>query len=144
MKTEINAICDTIRRRDHARMVRMENFIEEQKIKKALAPIQWELLKKHLEHTRKAMADVSPVQLTIRLAANGHAMTVSNPENGRRVTLSYDPDVPCIHVQGYDGSPYFAFQAVNNGSDVQFFDQMKNIGTMADDIVFDVTHYLTR
>ena len=72
-------------------------FMEEQKIKKALAPAQWEDLQTSLEDECDKIKASSPMQLALEKEGI-YEFTITNLRNGKAISLRYDPDVPCIHV----------------------------------------------
>ena len=93
-------------------------FVEEQKIKKALAPAQWEDLQERLEGECDKIKASSPMQLALE-KENIYEITVTNLGNGKAITLRYDRDVPCIHVNARGKSGHLGFRVVFPGTSVE-------------------------
>jgi hypothetical protein len=95
--------------------------MEEQKIKKALAPAQWEELKDTFKHECARAKGSSPVQLVMEEDGINEA-TVTNLRNGKAISLRYDPNVPCIHVSVGGKTGDIGFRASFDGLSVQFME----------------------
>jgi hypothetical protein len=94
-------------------------FMEEQKIKKALAPVQFEEFKKACEAECKNIGAVSPVKLHFG-EESPHEFSVTNLRSGKIVSFRYDPDVPCIHFNAPDSKGHIAFHVSPQGTMLQF------------------------
>ena len=117
-------------------------FMEEQKIKKSLAPRVWDALADNLRKQAKRIGEVSPVDLLAE-RRSAYELRLTNRNSGRRVKLNYDPDVPCIHFEGFEGGGYFAFKVNPDGTQVQLFDVKRNIPVSIEDVAFDIVRTLT-
>jgi len=93
--------------------------MENQKIKKALAPAQFEEFKKACEDECAKIGAVSPVQLHFEEDST-REFSVRNLQSGRMVSFAYDPDVPCIHYESPKGHGHIAFHVSSDGTMLQF------------------------
>lgn len=117
-------------------------FMEEQKIKKALAPRIWDELVANLRDQAKRIGEVSPVRLAADLRS-AYELRLTNSETGRRVLLTYVPDVPCINFDGFEGGGYWPFKVNRDGTAVQLFDVQRNIViARVSDVAFDLVRSL--
>jgi hypothetical protein len=89
-------LIESINAEEEKHYVEGYRFMQEQKIKKALAPAQWEDLKDTLKNEGARAKASSPVQLVLEEGI--YDATVTNLQNGKAMALRYDPDVPCIHA----------------------------------------------
>src|SRR5207245_4617690 len=89
-------------------------FMEEQKIKKALAPKLWERLRDRLKKECGDMLNASGVRIVAE-EPTINELILTNADNGRQVSLSYGSDVPCIFFEGYNDGGHFGFQISHNG-----------------------------
>lgn len=120
--------------------VRSVNLVEEQKIKNALAAKEWEKLKTHVFAECKKINQSSSVKLGF--SAEGiNEIVISNSDNGKRASLSYDPDVPCVFYETPMNSGHLAFRVSPDGTAVQFVRHGATtlIGTIAFDLIKDIT-----
>ena len=94
-------------------------FMETQKIKRSLAPAQFEAFKKACETECENIGKVSPVQLHFE-EESPHEFSVTNLRSGKVVSFRYDPDVPCIHFETPKGTGHIAFHVSADGTMLQF------------------------
>ena len=94
-------------------------FMESQKIKKSLAPAQFELFKKACETECENIGKISPVELHFEEEST-REFSVRNLRSGRMVSFAYDPDVPCIHFESPKGHGHIAFHLSSDGTMLQF------------------------
>lgn len=132
--------------RDLAAAIRAENerifaekycFMEEQKIKKALAPQQWDELCAALDEEGRRINALAARDLVSCERPYPDSATVRNLSDGRTVTLRYDPDVPCIHYEIPGGKKgHLGFRVAFDGTSVQIMDGRypKRIAEVAQDI----------
>jgi hypothetical protein len=114
-------LIDSINAEEERRYVESYRFMEEQKIKKALAPAQWEDLKDTLKEHCAAFKASSPVQMAMEEDGINDA-TVTNLRKGGSIRLRYDPDVPCVHVTVGGKSGHLGFRVSSDGTMVQFME----------------------
>jgi hypothetical protein len=93
--------------------------MEEQRIKKALAPAQWYELKQTLEKECWGISRACPALLSCE-TEYAHEAVVRNLRTGRITSLRYDPDVPCVHFENPGTSEAFTFRVSVDGTRLQF------------------------
>lgn len=92
--------------------------MEDQKIRKALAPAVWEELKKTLADHCSSIGKVSPVKLECK--ADGiNTFKLANLGDRRQAILTYNPDVPCIFYKTPLDSGPLTFRVSADGTCVQ-------------------------
>ncbi len=92
--------------------------MEEQKIKKALAPAKWEELKAALKDECAQIMAVSPVQL-ITEELTPFEFSIANIESNGAAHLRYEGDVPCIVATVGGKSADLFFRVSQDGTYVQ-------------------------
>ena len=112
---ELRSLITRINDADSRRQIEGLRFVEEQKIKKALAPAQWELLKQSLSKHCKAVAQSSSVTLEFREDGINDAV-LTNVKDGRTAELSYVNDVPCVTYKTPVDSEHFPFRVSPDGT----------------------------
>jgi len=94
------------------------NFMEQQKIKKALAPTQWKQFKVEF---KAECENIGSNQFHFEESSPGE-FTVRSLRTALVATLRYDPDVPCIHFETPVSSGHFGFHVSADGNTLQFVD----------------------
>ena len=97
-------------------------FMETQKIKKALAPVQFEEFKKTCDDECRKIRAVSPVQLHFE-DTPPFEFSITNLRSGRVASFRYDLDVPCIHFETLEGTGHIGFHVSPDGTMLQFVEQ---------------------
>jgi len=118
-------------------------FMEEQRIKKVLAPKQWEELRESLQKECKSLERQSDLSFLIE-TPDIDSLKITNAKSGRQASFAYNPDVPCISFKGYDDGGYFGFMVSADGISVQLFDVKRTVPTSVNEITLDVMQYLVR
>ncbi len=137
---DARSLAEAINLSEANRLIEAHRFVEEQKIKRALGPKEWERLKAHIQAECEKIAQSSSTRLHCSLVGVNE-LTISNPDNGRRVILSYDENVPCVF---YDtpvvSGRHLAFRVSPDGTSVQFMRDGAAvlIGTIAFDLIRDI------
>ncbi len=111
-------------------------YMEEHKIKNALALTQWEDLQTKLEGERDKLKASYPMQLAIEKEGN-YEITVANLRNGISIPLRYDPNVPCIHVNAGGKMFILGFRVAFDTLSVEFMEG--NIPLNIRDIAVNLT-----
>jgi hypothetical protein len=125
---------------DSRRQMEGSRFVEEQKIRKALAPTQWEALKLNLKKHCEAVNRSSPV--TLKFREDGiNDVFVANVSDGREAELSYISDVPCITYKTPVDSGHFPFRVSPDGTMVQLI--VAGIPRHYDDISVTIISQIT-
>jgi hypothetical protein len=134
-------LIDSINAEEERRYVESYRFMEEQKIKKALAPAQWEEFKQTLEDSVRKTGAVSPVIISFESDYPDEAV-LRNQRNGRIARLIYNPDVPCVQYQTPTKSGTYTFRLNTGGTILQFMDgaRPKLTGELAYDIIRTILH----
>lgn len=131
-----------LRAADERRFAERFCFMEEQKIKKALAPRIWEELIAELRGQAKRIGEVSSVRLVAE-QRSAYEFRLTHPDTGRRVLLTYAPDVPCINFDGFEGGGYWPFKVNRDGTAVQLFDVRRNVPIAhVSDVAFEIVRSL--
>jgi len=107
---------------DQVRTAESGRFMEEQQIKRALAPAQWEALKLALQDECAAIKQASAVTLEFESEWPWNS-TIRNTRTGQIATLRYDPTVPCIHYLTGKWAGHFTFRVGPDGTMLQFVDK---------------------
>jgi len=97
-------------------------FMEEQKIKKELAPAQWDDLKRALVAEHERLSKSSRLNLTIEDDGLSE-LSIRNNDIGKAMFLKYNPNAVCIQYVLPDGrNGHFGFQVNRTGTVVQIMD----------------------
>jgi hypothetical protein len=123
-----------------------EKFVEEQRIKKSLAPGFWKKLSTdfQLECTKVASTGVN---MRFDLLNDG-AFHITNFQKGRRASFRYDPNVPCIFGNINGKETVIAFKVDESGNNLFLNEQIPGAREgrliFLEDVIFQVMHDLTR
>ncbi len=102
MANSSRSLIDEINAEDERRFVDNYTFMEEQKIKKALAPAQWEEMKIALAEECTKVSKSS--RATFAFESEGiNECSIRNLRNGKLLSMKYSPDVPCIQYTTPEG-----------------------------------------
>jgi hypothetical protein len=93
-------------------------FMEEQKIRKALGPRQWEQLKNSLSQFCSEIMKSSPSVITFRTEGI-YDVEIVNHKNGKGLSLTYNADVPCVFYQTPTAKGQIGFRVNADGMSVQ-------------------------
>jgi len=123
------------------RAAETSRFMKEQKIRKTLAPNEWEKFKAqiiqecatHTESTENRLASEP---------RGANELILKNLATNKTAKFVYSADMPCVLFEGYDGGGHFAFRPSADGMSVQWFDVKRNGPTSINEIVFEVIAYL--
>src|SRR5438046_90019 len=80
-------------------------FMEEQRIKKVLAPKQWEELREALQRECKTLEHQSDLSFVIE-TPDIDSLKITNVNSGRQASFTHNHNVPCISFEGYGGDGY--------------------------------------
>src|SRR5438132_503889 len=116
-----NSIVDAVNADEAKRSAETFRFMEEQKIKKALAPKEWEKLKAQLIQECGKFSQSTGHQLQSE-PRGLNELKLRNASTGRIAKFTYNADVPCIFFEGYDGGGHFAFRPSADGTLLQWVD----------------------
>jgi hypothetical protein len=116
----LRSLIDLVKSEEERRMLENFRFMEEQKIKKTIAPRLWEELKKHLAEFCSEMKRTAPSSRIQFHADNANEVSIANLKTGKTASLSYSPDVPCIFCDGLERQIRIGFSVSDDGNAVQF------------------------
>jgi hypothetical protein len=137
---DLRALIDKINESESRRLIEGRRFVEEQQIKKKLAPQQWEILKKSLAAHCESIGKSSSVD--IRFREDGiNEVVITNVTKEGQIHLSYVPEVPCIEYQTPSHEGNFFFRVGQGGTSLQFIenDAPLNITDIPINLLMDVT-----
>jgi hypothetical protein len=117
----VDSLITAIKAATEAQTAEAYRFMEEQKIKKALAPVQWDVWKNELDQESQRMTARTVVPLQFGEDLEG-VVTIRNLKSGSLATLWYDGDVPCIHYETPTIRGHIAFRVALDGTALQFMD----------------------
>jgi alpha-acetolactate decarboxylase len=117
---ESDLLIDRLRPEAESRKAETFRFMEEQKIKRSLAPAQWEALKEQLKSNCDRINSSSAAHLSVEFKDG--AVRLLNVNKGTYISLAYDDSVPCVHCSVNGHRSHLAFQVANNGTSVLFLD----------------------
>jgi hypothetical protein len=122
MANSSRSLIDEINTEDERCFVDNYSFMEEQKIKKALAPAQWEEMKNALAEECTKVSKSS--RATFAFESEGiNECSIRNLRNGKMLSMKYNPDVPCIQYTTPEGkSGHFGFRVNREGTILQIMD----------------------
>jgi len=107
---------------DDRRAAETYRFMEEQKIKKGIAPEKWEELRVALIAECEKVSRNSSRQISVEESDSDH-LDIRNMESGVVLSMTYNPDVPCIQYTLPTGrSGHFGFRVARDGMSVQIMD----------------------
>lgn len=112
-------------------------------VRKSLALNVWKRLKVELKASCRNVGRVSLPTLRFRARVDGMYIRISHSKTKRFVSLAFDPDTPCIVVSSHGGPTYLTFRMAKDGREVNLFDPDTVRPVLFDDIVSNVTKYLT-
>jgi hypothetical protein len=138
----LRSIFDKINAADEERAAETFRFMEEQKIRKTLAPIEWEKLKEQLIRECANLTSASTKHVIQAETQGVNELRLKNTSTGKTAKFTYKPEMPCVVFEGFDGGGHFAFRPSADGMTVQWFDTKRNTVTSINDISFEVTAYL--
>jgi hypothetical protein len=137
----IRSLIDEINAADEKRAAETFRFMEEQKIRKALAPNEWDKLKTQL--IQKCATFNQSTEHALQSEKRGvNELILRNAGTGKSAKFSYSADVPCVFFEGYDGGGHFGFRPSADGITLQWFDTKRNTATSINDLVFEIIAYL--
>lgn len=136
---ESDILIDRARAEVESRNAETFRFMEEQKIRRALAPAQWEAFKESLRVECDRMIRIG---VNIVPEFKDSVIHLLNVPKGAVVALAFDDAVPCVHCEIRGRKSHFAFQVVN-GTSVMFVDS-SNIPKTVAQVVLIVTEALLR
>lgn len=92
-----------------------ESFVvEQQKIRRAHAPILWNELKTTLLAELDSIRNATPIALEVK--QNGpNRISIINRENGKRFSFEFNPQVPCLNYEQRGISGMYGFRVVDSG-----------------------------
>jgi len=137
----LRPLVDAVNADEAKRSAETFRFMEEQKIKKALAPKEWEKLKAQLIQECGKFSQSTGHQLQSE-PRGLNELKLRNASTGRMAKFTYNADVPCIFFEGYDGGGHFAFRPSADGTLLQWVDTKRNSVTTINELVFEITAYL--
>ncbi|MBV9498671.1 MAG: hypothetical protein JO138_04810 [Acidobacteriaceae bacterium] len=100
-------------------MIEDERFVEEQRIKKALAPRKWAKLREDLQNECEQTRNASSVSIRLESPAANEAK-LRNLESGAMALLTYVPDVPCIFYESPKRHGQIVFRLSSDRASLQF------------------------
>jgi hypothetical protein len=137
---DLRAVVERINSAELRREAETFRFMEEQKIKKALGPAEWEKLKRSLASHCEAIGESSPT--SFRFQEEGvNAVEITNIRNGKTARLSYNSDVPCIMFRTPVSSGHVAFRVSPDGTMVQFI--VNDIPRLVDEVSMVIISQIT-
>ena len=92
----MNSACDRIRESSRATIVRMENFVEEQAVRKMLGPDLWKQLCDEFEREARCVNEVQADKILIR--RTGISLALTDSDSAKRLKLQYVDVGPAISV----------------------------------------------
>jgi len=115
----IRSLVEEINFRDQERIAETFRFMEEQKIRKALAPNLWEGLKKEIFGQCDAIVRSSSVR--IECEEDGiNRLLVTNPNSGATASLELNPEVPCVFYRSATQKGQLMTRVSPDGSAIQW------------------------
>lgn len=116
---DLRSLIEGVNSEEEKRAAENYRFMEEQKIKKALAPALWEELKAKMQDYCESFKKSSPVNLS--MSAEGvYELSVTNIKNARTLSLAYNRDVPCVFYKGPSATGRLVFRVSPDGNCVNF------------------------
>ncbi len=86
--------------------------IEQQKIRRAYAPILWSEFKAALLAGRDNIRNATP--MTLEVKQNGpYRISVVNRENGKRISFEFNPQAPCLNFDRCGDHGIYGFRVVD-------------------------------
>jgi hypothetical protein len=138
----LRSLIDKTNASDEKRAAETFRFMEEQKIRKALAPNEWEKLKDTL--IRECITFSQSTEHALLSDTLGiNELVLRNARTGKSVKFTYGADMPCVFYEG-DERGHFAFRPSADGMTLQWFDPRYNRIITIEDIVFETTKYLIK
>ena len=138
----LRQLIESINMEDEKRSAETARFVEEMKIKRALAPGQWQAIKADLREQSEAMLASSPVKIEIE-ATGIYDFFLRNLRNGKTFSLVYSPNVPCIQYVTPEGKEgHLAFRVSADGTSVQILDEQ--FPKRSAEVALDILRRLTR
>jgi hypothetical protein len=133
-------LIDGINAEEEKRCAETYRFMEEQKIKKALAPAQWEELKSDLATHCEKIRRSSPVDIVVE-EDGPDRISLTNTRNGKSLSMSYNANVPCIQYVVPGRSGHFGFRVAADGASIQLMDGP--VPKQTRDVAFDAIKRIT-
>jgi hypothetical protein len=135
----LRSVIDKANAATEKRVAETFRFMEEQKIRKALAPNEWEKFKhQHIQECATLNQSGQPLQSD---AYGVNELTLRNTDTGKSVKFTFNPDMPCVFYDG-DDSGHFAFKPSADGMTLQWFHpKYKRVVTIGE-IFFETIKYL--
>jgi hypothetical protein len=116
-------------------------FMEEQKIRKTLAPSEWETFKGQLIQECASLAQSTEHRIQSE-TRGANELILKHLATNNTAKFAYNADMPCVFFEGYDGGGHFAFRPSADGMTLQWFDTKRNAPTSINDLVFEIAAYL--
>ena len=96
MGATMEFLCDRMRQSNRATIVRMENFVEEQAVRKTLGPDLWKQLCHEFEREARCINEVQADKILIQRTEISLALTDS--DSAKRLKLQYVDLLPGISI----------------------------------------------
>ena len=127
----MKSLVDKINAADAARELNRAWFVEQQHIKKNLAPQLWRSLLAVLQEKCGSINKSTKARIVIE-TINDSEVKLTNAETGAWLHLQYDDGTPCVWFQSPGPSDYYAFKVDDDGSGVKFFDHRNQVALFPD------------
>jgi hypothetical protein len=116
---DLRSLIENFNAQDEKKATENYRFMEEQKIKKSLAPRLWEDLKRgfsqHCDEIRKSSS-----RNLVAKNEGIYVLSILDKKSGREALLKYDANVPCVHYDTPSEKGEFTFRVSPDGNSLDF------------------------